>query len=70
LVFELNGGSWTATAQLSGTDPVACSGGDGVFANGTDVSIALSNTEAFIGCPFAPTQAPFTGTVTVYNLQK
>jgi hypothetical protein len=70
LVFELNSGSWTATAQLSGTDPVACSGGDGVFANGTDVSIALSNTEAFIGCPFAPTQAPFTGTVTVYNLQK
>jgi hypothetical protein len=70
LVFESNNGSWTATAQLSGTDPVACSGGDGDFADGTDVSIALSNTEAFIGCPFAPTQEAFTGVVRVYNLQK
>ena len=69
-LFELNNGSWTATAQLSGTDPVACSGGDGVLAGGTDVSVALSNTEAFIGCPFAPIPEAFTGVVRVYNLQR
>jgi len=70
LVFESNNGSWKATAQLSGTDPLACSGGRGDFADGTDVSIALSSTEAFIGCPFAPTGEAFTGVVKVYNLQK
>jgi hypothetical protein len=48
LVFESNNGSWTATAQLSGTDPVACNGGRGDFADGTDVSIALSNTQALM----------------------
>lgn len=70
LLFESNNGSWTATAELSGTDPVACSGGRGDFADGTDVSIALSDTQALIGCPFAPTGEAFTGVVRVYNLQK
>ena len=70
LLFELRDGSWTAIDELIGTDPNECSqtlGGD--FANNPVISLAVSDSEVFVGCPMAVNPGlPFEGKVNVYQL--